>query len=379
MCQSSRRSPRGNRRASGAAMAFAAALTLAACSDETAAPAAAPPVLTVSTTMPVQAEVARGIAAAGTVQPWQEVTIGTEVGGYRLAEIRAEVGDHVRRGQVLARLDTSVLAADLREQDAAVAEARAALDEAQANAGRARSLKATGALSARDSDQLITGAATARARLEAAEARLGAVRLRLSFADVRAPDDGVISARLATPGQIVASGTELYRLIRRGRLEWRAEVQEHDFVAVRPGLASVLDGSGTRGRVRAVTPSIDATTRVGTAYVDLPPDTTLRAGMFVQGRIEAGVVPGLTVPQRALVQRDGFDYLFVLRPAGTVEQRRVTRGSALGGQVEIVGGLGAADRVVVDGAGFLRDGDAVRLAPPVADASPATPPARTAP
>lgn len=343
----------------------AAALVLTACADEGGGAPVTVPVLTVSVAEPQQTDIGRRVAAAGTIQPWQEVSIGAEVGGYRLAELRADVGDRVRRGQVLARLDTAVLEADLRELEAAAAEARASLAEAEANADRARSLKATGTLSAREADQLITGGATARARLQAAEARLSAGRLRLSFTEVRATDDGVIAARSATPGQVVSAGTELFRLVRRGRLEWRAEIQERDFARIRPGLTATLDGmsGSTTGRVRTVSPGIDAGTRTGMAYIDLPADSPLRAGMFAQGGIDVGSVPGLTVPAKALVQRDGFDYLFALRPDGTVEQRRVTRGTTADGRIEIVSGLAAADRVVVDGAGFLRDGDAVRLAP----------------
>jgi RND family efflux transporter MFP subunit len=174
----------------------------------------------------------------------------------------------------------------------------------------------------------------------------------------------VILARLASPGQIVAAGTELYRLIRRGRLEWRAEVQERDLARVQAGQRVELAGVSGRvsGRVRTVSPAIDPATRTGTVYVDLPVDAPLKAGMFAEGLVEVGAAPGLMVPARAVVQRDGFDYLFVLRQDSTVEQRRITRGTTEGDGVEIVAGLAAADRVVVDGAGFLRDGDLVRVA-----------------
>ncbi len=344
-------------------------LLLAACTDEAAAPATAPPVLTVTVTGPVRSDIARSVSTAGTVHPWQEVSIGAEVGGYRLVELHADVGDRVRRGQVLARLDASILTADLRELEAAAAEAHATRAEAEANAERARSLKASGVLSAREADQLITGAATASARVQAAEARLAAGRLRLAFAEVRAPDDGVISARTANAGQVVGTDTELFRLIRRGRLEWRAEVQERDFVRMRPGLATTLDSvtGSTTGRIRAVSPAIGASTRVGIVYVDLPADTSLCAGMFATGHIAIDQTPGLTVPEKTLVQRDGFDYVFVLRPGDTVEQRRVDRGAVQGDQVEIVAGLAADDRIVVAGAGFLRNGDVVRVAPTAGD------------
>lgn len=344
------------------AAAAAIALVLAGCSRHAAPDAESGAVLTVTATPPVEAEVVQQVSASGSVVAWQEVSIGAEIGGYRLAEVSAEVGDRVRKGQVLASLDASVLEADLRQAEAGRAEAVAALAEADANAERARTLKASGALSGREADQLITGAATARARLQSADAQLAAARLRVSFAQLRAPDDGVISARSANPGQIVTAGTEMFRLIRRGRLEWRAEVQERDFMRVRAGLAAAI--GDVKGRVRTVSPGIDARTRTGTAYVDLPADSSLRAGMFAEGSIEVGRAQGLAVPEKALVQLDGFDYLFVLKPGNTVEQRRVARGASFGGQVEITSGLAAGESVVIEGAGFLRDGDAVRVGKP---------------
>ena len=340
------------------------ALVLAACGRDSAPAASSGAVLTVTASLPVKAEVAQRVSASGGVQAWQEVSIGAEIGGYRLADVRADVGDHVRKGQVLASLDASVLEADLRQAEAGRAEAAAALAEAEANAERARSLKASGALSGREADQLITGAATAGARLQSADAHLAAARLRVSFAQFRAPDDGIISARSANPGQIVSAGTEMFRMIRRGRLEWRAEVQERDFARVRAGLVATI--GDVKGRVRTVSPGIDPRTRTGMAYVDLPPDSPLRAGMFAEGAIEVGSAQGLAVPEKALVQLDGFDYLFVLKPGNTVEQRRVGRGPTFDGQVEIASGLAADERVVIEGAGFLRDGDAVRVGQPAA-------------
>ncbi|MFM1887353.1 MAG: hypothetical protein RL026_2510 [Pseudomonadota bacterium] len=358
------------RRCSGPFLAFAA-LALTACTPKGAPPAdasaeapAGKPVLTVAVESVAARPLEAWLSVSGAVHPWQEVVVGAEISGQRLAELRADVGDRVRRGQVLARLDARVLQTELQEAQAQQAEALALREEAEANAVRAAGLKSAGALSARDTDQLLAAAKAAAARLQSAEARLAAARLRRSFADIVAPDDGVVAARSGGVGQVVVAGGELFRLIRQGRLEWRAEVQEADMALARVGqVARLRQGDQwLAGTVRTLAPGLEPGTRTGLAYIDLPPDTPLRAGMFVEGGLAAGRREGLTVPASALLQRDGFDYVFVLGDADRVLQRRVQRGLVEGDRIEVKAGLAAGERVVVDGVGFLRDGDLVRVA-----------------
>ncbi len=338
-------------------------LLLTACTPGSAPPPPAKPVLTVAVQAAAVRPVEQWLEVAGAVHAWQEVVIGAELGGLRLAELKVEVGDRVRRGQVMARLDARTLEADLQEALAVRAETEALREDAEAQARRARELQGTGALSVRDAEQLLAAAKAASARLQSADARLAAARLRRGFAEIVAPDDGVVASRQASAGQVVAAGGELFRLIRQGRLEWRAEVQEADFAATRVGqVARLQHGSQwLAGTVRAVQPGLDAATRTGVAYIDLPADTPLRAGMFTQGALSAGRRDSVTVPASALMQRDGFDYVFVLAEGDRVSQRRVQRGSTLQDVVEVLEGLRAGERVVTDGVGFLRDGDLVRV------------------
>ncbi len=191
-------------------------------------------------------------------------------------------------------------------------------------------------------------------------------RLRLGFATLRAPDDGVISARHVQPGQVVQTAVEMLRLIRKGRLEWRAELPEADLIRVEAGMPVQLqgpDGSPVMGTVRAVSPSLDATSRTGTVYADLPDPGALRAGMYAQGDLVLGERSARTVPEQAVVERDGHRYVFVLGAGDIVAQRRVQTGARGGGVVEIRDGLQDDDQVVTQGAGFLTDGDRVRVVP----------------
>lgn len=358
------------------ALAIAAACALAvafgaAPGDDAAAapPAAAKPALTVAVAAPETADWPRTLAANGSVVAWQEAVIGAEIDNFRIVEVRAQVGDRVRKGEVLARIDGDTVASELAAARAAAAELEAGLAEAAGNAARARELKEKGFYSTQLHGQYQTAEHTAAARLDAARARLAAAEVRMAKTAVTAPDDGVISAATAAVGSLTRSGEELFRLIRGGRVEWRAEVPAADLAKVQPGAAATLagpDGERVAGRVRLAAPSVDPRTRNGLAYVDLPAPGPLRAGMFARGEIELGRAPALSLPQSAVVRREGFAYVFRLEAADgelrRVAQTKVTPGRRLGDRIEILAGVAPQDRVVAAGAGFLADGDAVRLA-----------------
>jgi len=320
--------------------------------------------LTVSTTTPQRATLPLTVSANGNIAAWQEASVGTEANGLRLAEVRANVGDVVTRGQVLAVFAPDTIQADLNQTRAAVAEAQANLAEAAANAQRARELQTTGALSAQQINQYLTAERTAKARLDAQHAAAKVQQLRLQQTQVRAPDDGVISARSATVGAVLPAGQELFRLIRRGRLEWRAEVPSSDLARVKPGMpVKVTPPTGTpiAGKVRMVAPTVDDRTRNGIVYVDLLAAGDAKAGMFARGDFEIGSGQALTLPQSAVVLRDGFSYVLRVGPDSKVSQAKVSVGRRFGDRVEITGGLDPSARVVAAGGAFLADGDFVRV------------------
>jgi HlyD family secretion protein len=329
--------------------------------------AAQRPVMTVTTARPQTLEWKTLLEADGNVAAWQEVSISPEVGGFRIAEVLVNVGDRVTSGQTLATLVPASVANDVAQQTAALAEARAALAEAAANAERARKLRDSGALSAQQVTQYLTAEQTARARVAAAEARLDAEKLRLTQTRVVAPDDGVISQRTAMPGAVATAATELFRLIRQGRLEWRAEVPGARLHLVREGQRVELalpDGSTVAGKVRIVAPTIDPRTRLGLVYVDVGElGGALRAGLFARGSFELGTSPALTVPAESVLLRDGFSYVFKLDGEGRVRLAKVKTGRRQGDRVEITEGLAAGETVVDSGVGFLVDGDLVAVSP----------------
>lgn len=331
--------------------------------------AAARPALTVRLTQPQVAELQRTLSANGNIAAWQEVVIGAETGGFRLTEVHVNVGDVVRKGQVLAQVSPEVARADLASARAAIEEAKAALAEAAANADRARRVKDSGVMSAQMINQYLTAEKAAAARLEAAQARGAADAARLAKLRIVAPDDGVIAARAATVGALAQPGQELFRLVRASRLEWRAEVTAAELGGLRPGVRVTVQppggGEGVVGRLRQIAPTVDAQTRNGIVYVDLPADvmraSPLRAGMFVRGEFDLGSAAALTLPQSAVVQREGFSYVYAIEAGDKAAQRKVAIGRRSGERIEIIGGIDAQAQVVESGAGFLADGDTVKV------------------
>jgi len=271
----------------------------------------------------------------------------------------------------------------------------------------------------------MTAEQTAKARVEAAKAAYDAQQVRLGFAQVLAPDSGVISSRSATVGAVVGAGTELFRMVRRGRLEWRAEVTSAELGRIRPGQPVTIvaaSGAEVQGRVRMLAPTVDPQTRNGLVYVDLPaqpgygvpagasrpnspttsdagdvresdmrqppgrpkagrasppgggeshaaqrsekPGGPVFPGMFAKGTFVLGDSEALTLPQQAIVVREAFSYVFVPGADNRVAQRKVVTGRRLGERIEIVSGLEADKPVVVEGAGFLNDRDLVRIVEP---------------
>jgi RND family efflux transporter MFP subunit len=379
------------------------------------------------------------LTANGNIAAWQEASIGTESSGLRLAEVLVNVGDVVQRGQLLARFATESVQADVAQARAGVNEATASALEATANADRVRTLAGTGTFSGQQINQYLTAEQTARARVESAKAGLAAQQLRLRNTEVLAPDSGIISARSATVGAVVANGTELFRLIRQGRLEWRAEVTSTELGRMVSGTAvTVTAASGAQllGRVRMVAPTVDPQTRSGLVYVDLPPmqarlgaaaapgrpkqgtapsggsaehavasvgattaaapgrpkqgtapsggsaehavaSVGARPGMFARGEFELGNSSALTVPQQCVVLRDGFSYVFRLNADQHVSQIKLQIGRRVGERVEVLAGLDPDAMLVASGAGFLNDGDLVKVVPD-SEQNTATDPAQTA-
>lgn len=343
---------------------FVAAAGTACSKKEVTTDAAPTGAMAVTVVRAKTQQIQRSVLVSGPVAAWEEMQLGVEVTGLRVTALNVDVGQQVRKGELLLQLDH-------RSLDAELAQANASLREAQAGASLARSQLARGELLVKDKyisatqlDELRAGRTQGDARVGTARAMRDTAALRRSFADLRAPDDGIISKRLVQPGQVVSSGSELLRLIRQGRLEWRAELAEAELARVKPGDRIALttrDGKAVSGTVRAVSPGVDSSTRTGTIHADLPQPEGLQPGTFLQGRIDTGMAQAITVPAAAVVQRDGHPNVFTVDAKGIAHRVRLRTGGSDNGQVEVLEGLKSGDAVVDQGAGFLGDGDTVRI------------------
>jgi len=320
--------------------------------------------LTITTTPVRSQQLVRTVPATGSIFPWQEVVISAEVGGYRVAEVLVDVGSRVKQGQPLVKLASEMLEADLASKRAALRSAQAAETNAAAALRRGQSVSASGALSAADLDQLKADEIAAQAHVDTAAADVTTSELRLRYGTVTAPDWGTITSRTVSVGQIAQAGTEMLRLLRQDRVEWRAEVPEAELSRIRTGQAVQLtaaDGSSIKGRVRTVAPTVQTSNRTGLVYVDII-DGNARPGMFARGEIAAGSGPGLLVPIASVVMQDGYSYVFVLKGGNRVERRRVEQAGVHGQDMEIASGVTPGEILAVRGAGFLKDGDVVTVA-----------------
>jgi len=339
-------------------------MAVAGCKKDTNADDANKPVMAVEAVSPQTSAWPEVIEASGNVAAWQEAVIGAEVGGARLLDVKVNVGDVVTKGQELARLDGDLLQATLAQQQAAVVEAQANLEKAQADAKRADTLDTTGSISQQDLQQYRTTAATAAAQLKVAKAQADLAALNVKYTRVLAPDNGIISSRTATVGTVVSAGSELFRMIREQRLEWRAEVPAQQMAKIRPGMSVTIsrpDGQTVEGSVRKVAPTVDTTTRNGIVYVDLPGDSGLTAGQFVGGRLQVGSATAMSLPESAIVLRDGHDYVMTIDAQHLVHQLKIETGRRQDKRIEVEGTLSAQTQVVASGGAFLGEGDLVSI------------------
>jgi RND family efflux transporter MFP subunit len=322
---------------------------------EAARPSVAPTgnAMAVVTVRPILARWQDAIETAGVIAPWQEATINAQIGGYQIIELRVDVGDVVQEGQVLAVLNQAFLQAQR-------AELQAKLDQAIADRKRASALSAKGNLSEKSLLQ-------AQTEEKSAKALLDQKLLEIKYATVVAPDEGIVVSRSAMLGQVSQLGTELFRIIRQGRLEWRGEIAASDLEKISVGQEVQVDlpgGGAAVGVIRKISPILDEVTRRGLIYADLTESGLARAGMFSKGRILLGARSALVVPAASLLIKDGRHY--AAKVSGSADGSMVslvpvTIGGYSGNYAEITEGLSPDDTVVLEGAGLLDDGDRVRV------------------
>ncbi|SDG91150.1 efflux RND transporter periplasmic adaptor subunit [Propionivibrio dicarboxylicus] len=343
---------------------------------------AEPVIPQVAIVRPKQQSWPAAVDAQGNIQPWQEIHISAEVDGLRVNSVLASLGDVVKKGQVLARLNSASVEAELDSATAQLNEAKAAQAQAASTLERATRLAPSGGISKQELTLYETQKRTADARYSAALALVKKQQLRLEQATIGAPDDGVISSRTVVEGAIVQTGNELFRMIRQGRLQWRAEVPGDLLLRVAPGQEVLVKsplGEAIKGRVRQVSPTIDVATQKGAVFVDLPTDSNLKAGLSVSGTLNAGKRQVLALPASVIRSRNGVETVLTVNQDNRIEIVEIKTGERRDKFVEVLSPLDEKTRVLADKIDTLTPGDSVSILPraaaPAAPAIPAPTPA----
>jgi RND family efflux transporter MFP subunit len=354
-------------------LVLALSFLLAACSPETEQTKSEPKTaLTVTVSAVESIRLTQKISAQGSITAWEESPISSRLSGIPLIEVLAEVGDTVKKGDLLARLDDRTVLVDLAQAEANLAEAKANHIEAQANYQRVQKLRKARTVSEQDLLLAETKATSSEARVKASKALVENQQLRLKDCRIVAVDDGVISAKQASLGQIPTPGNELFKLIRQNRLEWRARLLPEQMSLIETGQTvkiNLPDGSVSQGTVRQLAPAMNMQTRLGLAYIDIEAGSNAKAGMYVSGNIQQQDYDALVIPAESIILRDGRSLVFQLDSEGYVTQKNIVTGTRQAEWVEVISGLDIDDLVAVSGAGFLADGDRVSQAEALPGAS----------
>ena len=322
------------------------------------------PIPTVSVTEVGVSTLPTTVSIIGTIAARYDMPIGVEGEAGRVAAIYVEAGDHVKRGQVLARLNVSVLEPQVANLEAALEQARAEADLAEAEYRRAQAVGASGALSAEETQRRKSATLTAAAKVKVAAAQLAEAQARLARAAVRAPADGIILTRNVEVGQTATPGGEaLFRLSEGGEVELRGQVAEQDLPLLKVGQSVNVRLTGiTRayeGHVRLLGAVIDPQTRLGQVRVSLVPDPNLRPGAFARADVTVSNADRAVLPQTAVLTDDKGSYVLIVNAQHKVERRAVRVSGIVQNGVTIAEGVSSKDQVVATAGAFLQEGELV--------------------
>lgn len=317
----------------------------------------------VTVLMPGLSQVSARVKVTGTIAAQYDMPVSVEGEGGRVAAVLVEAGDTVRKGQVLARINTDVLRPQVAQLAAMLEEAKADARLAAAEYERVQAVSGSGAISREDVERRAAAAEMRLARAKVVEAQLREAEARLARAEVRAPADGVVLARAVEVGQTATQGVVLFRIARDGKVELRGEVAEQDMPHLKAGQKAAVRIVGVdrefEGQVWLLGPTIDPKTRLGMVRVALSPDPLLRPGAFAHGFVMAGEAEKPILPHSALQADATGAFVYVVGEENKVLRRPVRVGKAVEQGIIIEDGLTGEEQVVASAGAFLREGEAI--------------------
>lgn len=322
----------------------------------------------VSVIVPGQQSVTSSVSFTGAIAARYDMPIANEGDTGRIVAVYVEAGDHVRRGEVLAKIDDSVMVQQVNRLSASLEQAQAQAALSAAEYRRAQGVAAAGALSAEDIEKRRATAVTDAANVKVVAAQLAEAQARLARTRISTPVDGTVLTRHAEVGQIANPGGEaLFRVESGGEVEMRGQIAEQDLAQVKVGQPATVYLTGLdrpfTGEVRLLGAVIDPQTRLGDIRIHLPPDPALRPGAFARARVTVAQARHPVLPQTAVMADSHGSYVLIVNSADKVERRAVRISGTTDTGVIIADGLIGTERVVATAGGFLRDGEAVKIAP----------------
>ncbi len=341
------------------------AITAFACArtPETAAtaPVSAPTQIVRSATMP-DLRFVSGTVRSSNVSPLSAKVMGN------VTRVFVSEGDVVRAGEPLLEIDSRDLRARSDQARAQASEVEQAIAAAQANANvmaatfkRFAALRERGSASPQEFDEISAKNSAAQAQLEQALARRAQVRAAVSEAEtfvgystIRAPFDGVVTARMIDPGAQAAPGMPLLTIEDSSSYRVESTIDEALASQVHAGDEVVVDGF--KARVATITPSFDPATRTALVKISLPHDARLRSGSFVRVGFNAGTRNAIAIPAGAIARRGELTSVYVIDSSGTARLRLVTLGEERDGAFEVLSGLDDGERIVTRISSAVRDG-----------------------
>jgi len=356
--------------AAGIAIAIAVAaavwMSRASSSKPVITLAASTSIPLVSIVTPGVQPVATQVTFTGTIAARHELPIGNSGDTGRIVAVYVQVGDHVRRGQVLAQLDDSVLAPQVAQLSAALDQARAQAALSAAEYRRGVDAGPAGGLSIQDIEKLQAASIMDAANIKVAAAQLKVMRAKLALTRIVAPVDGLVLTRNAEVGQIAGSGgSALFDLEDSGQVEMIGQVAEQDMAGLEVGQSAAVYLIGNPqpfiGRIWLLGAVIDPQTRLGEVRIALTPDPALRPGAFARSVVTLAQARRPVLPQTAVMADSDGSYVYVVANDGQVQRRKVSVGSVIPDGVVITGGLSGRERVVSMDGGFLHDGEKVAV------------------
>ncbi|MGQ0502217.1 MAG: efflux RND transporter periplasmic adaptor subunit [Panacagrimonas sp.] len=348
---------------------------LGACGREPPPAAAGTPLRTwtlpLTTAAPGSAE---GYAVTGAVVSEQRIDLASRLSGH-IREMPAQEGDRVKRGTRLVLLDAPEVEAGVRQNEAALLAAQAALEDARTDTEAFDDLRERGSASDNEMRKTRLRYEAARAAFDGARVALDAARAQRPYADIRSPIDGWVVARHRRVGELVTPGVPLLTVESAGSLIFEAHAAQNRAAALHEGapVSVSIDGleAPLPGTIARVVPSADPVTRSQLVKIALPERPDLRPGMFGRARFSSADVPALVVGRAALLERGGLWGVFVVGADSVARFRWLRTGREDSGGVQIHAGLEAGERYVGVAEASLRDGDRVQPAgaPPAESAA----------